>query len=172
VALPDALGPSGASPTRVRFTCAREGNSLVAATDDRQEALRLSPSLGWRLLDPFAFELPRFLWFGAIWLMALAFPAGYWIGCMDEQTGAGATVRGWPTGPLVALGALGIAFLAGLTIVPMVAGTAPAAWWEWASAAAGAIAGSGAAWLWKARGARLLVRRGGASVTAVSDAVQ
>jgi hypothetical protein len=173
VALPDALGPEGVSPTRVRFTCAREGSSLVAATEDRQEALRLSPSLGWRLLDPFALALPRFLWFGAIWLMALAFPAGYWIGCgMEEQTGAGATARGWPRGPFVALGALAIAFLVGLTIVPMLAGTAPAAWWEWASAAAGAVAGSGAAWLWKARGARFLVRRGGASVAAVSDAVQ
>jgi hypothetical protein len=64
VALPDALGPSTPAPTRVRFICAREGNTLVAATDDHQEVLRLSPSLGWRLLDPFALELPRHLWFG------------------------------------------------------------------------------------------------------------
>lgn len=173
VALPDALGPAGSSPTVGRFTCAREGNSLVAATDDRQEALRLSPSLGWRLLDPFALELPRFLWFGAIWLMALAFPAGYWIGCsMDEQSGNRPAPPGRPSGPLVALGALAIAFLVGLVIVPLFSGTAPAAWWEWASAVTGAIAGSGVAWLWKARDARVPVRRGGASVTAVSDAVQ
>jgi len=172
VALPDVLTP-GITPSRVRFTCAREDNSLVAGTDDRQAVLRLSPSLGWRLLDPFTLELPRYLWLGAFWLMALAFPAGYWIGCCAQEQTDGTATRGDSTrGPSVALGALAIAFLIGLLIVPMLAGTAPAAWWEWASAAVGALAGSGMAWLWKARKARLPVRRGGASVTAVSDPVQ
>src|SRR6185436_17661503 len=42
VELPDALAPSS-RPPRVRFTCAREGNTLVASTEDRQQVLRLSP---------------------------------------------------------------------------------------------------------------------------------
>jgi len=172
VALPDVLTP-GLAPSRVRFTCAREGNSLVAATDDRQQILRLSPSLGWALLDPFQLPMPRYRWFGALWLIGLAFPAGYWIGCCaQEQSEHTAMPRDSRAGPSVALGALVIAFLIGLLIVPVLAGTAPAASWEWASAAVGALVGSGAAWLWKPRGARLPVRRGRASVTAVSDPVQ
>jgi len=172
VALPDALTP-GLTPSRVRFTCAREGNTLVAATDDRQEILRLSPSLGWVLLDPFKLEMPRYLWFGALWLAALAFPAGYWVRCcVQDRTEDEATRRDSLSGPSIAVGALAIAFLIGLLIVPVLAGTAPAAWWEWASAAVGALAGSGAAWLWTGWAARLPIRRGSATVTAVSDPVQ
>jgi len=171
VELPDALTP-GLAPGRVRFTCAREGNSLIASTDDRQEVLRLSPSLGWRLLDPFTLELPRFLWLGALWLMALAFPAGYWIGCCAQNNEDRGPRRDSSGGPSVAVGALAVAFLTGLSIVPTLAGTAPAAWWEWASAAGGALAGSGAAWLWNAWGARLPSQDGGASVTAVSELIQ
>jgi len=171
VALPNALAPSGLTPGRIRFTCAREGNSLVASMDDRQEVLRLSPSLGWRLLDPFALELPRYLWIGAIWLMALAFPAGYWISCCTQDHTDGAIQGNSSGGPSVAIGALAIAFLVGLLIVPVLAGAAPAAWWEWVSAAVGALAGSGAAWLWKARVAHLPIRHGGATVSTVSDPV-
>ena len=172
VALPDGLAPSGLTPNRVRFTCAREGNSLVAAMDDRQEVLRLSPSLGWRLLDPFALALPRYLWLGAIWLMALAFPAGYWIRCCtQDQTEDGAIHRDSSGAPSVAVGALAIALVIGLLIVPVLAGTAPAAWWEWASAAVGALAGWRAAWLWQTRVAHLPIRHGGASVSTVSDPV-
>ncbi len=173
VALPDALAPTGLTASRVQFTCAREGNTLVAAIDDRQEALRLSPSLGWVLLDPFRQKMPQYVWVGALWLMALAFPAGYWVGCCaEDRSDDRATRRDSLGGPFIALGALAIAFLIGLLIVPMLAGTAPAAWWEWASAAVGALAGSGAAWLWRGWTARLPVRRSGASVTAVSDPVR
>ena len=172
VVLPDVLTP-GLAPSRLRFTCAREGNSLVAATDDRQEVLRLSPALGWVLLDPFQLPMPRYLWFGTLWLMGLAFPAGYWIGCCaQDQTQDTATPRDSPGSAPVALGALAIAFLIGLLILPLLAGTAPAAWWEWGCATMGALAGSGAARLWKARGARLPVQRSRTTVTAVSDPVQ
>lgn len=172
VALPDALSPSGLTPNRVRFTCAREGNSLVAAMDDRQEVLRLSPSLGWRLLDPFALALPRYLWLGAIWLMALAFPAGYWIRCCTQDRIEDGTIHRDSSGaPSVAGGALAIGLAIGLLIVPVLAGTAPAAWWEWASAAVGALAGWGAAWLWQTRVARLPIRHGVASVSTVSEPV-
>jgi len=172
VSLPDALRP-GLAPSRVRFTCAREGNTIVAATDDRQEVLRLSPSLGWVLLNPFSLEMPRDLWFGALWLMGLAFPAGYWVRCCaEDRTENEATRRDSLSGPSIAIGALAIAFLIGLLIVPVLAGTAPAAWWEWASAAVGALVGSGTAWLWTGWTARVPIRRGSASVSAISDPVQ
>ena len=172
VELPDALAPSS-RPPRVRFTCAREGNTLVASTEDRQQVLRLSPSLGWALLDPFKLSMPRYLWFGALWLMALAFPAGYWSSCCSQdQMDHRLAPRASPRGLSVAVGALAIAFLIGLLILPLLARTAPAAWWEWVSAVTGAIAGSGVAWHWKARDARVPVRQGSARVTAVSDAVQ
>jgi hypothetical protein len=170
--LPDALRP-GLAPPRIRFTCARQGNSLVAATDDRQEVLRLSPSLGWVLLDPFKLTMPRFLWLSAIWLMGLAFPAGYWIGwCAQDHNEDRAARRASSGGQSVAIGALAVASLIGLLIVPLLAGTAPAAWWEWASAAMGTLAGSGAAWLWKARGARVPFRHHSSGVSAVSDLIQ
>lgn len=172
VTLPGALTPSSLTPTRVRFDCAREGNTLVAATDDRQEVLRLSPSLGWLLLDPFTLEMPRYLWFGALWLMALAFPAGYWIRCCADDPAEGRAIsRDSLSAASVAVGALAIAFLIGLLVVPALAGTAPAAWWEWASATLGTLAGWGFASLWRGWEARLPIRRGAASVTAISDAV-
>jgi VanZ like protein len=172
VTLPEALTP-GLTSSRLRFTCAREGVSLVAATDDRQEVLRLSPSLGWVLLDPFKLTMPRYLWLGSLWLMGLAFPAGYWARCCAEERTENETPRRDSlNGPSIAVGALAVALLIGLLIVPMLSGTAPAAWWEWASAAGGALAGSGVAWLWTGWAARPAIRRGGASVTAVSDPAQ
>ena len=171
VTLPEVLTP-GLAPSRLRFTCAREGRTLVAATDDRQAVLRLSPSLGWLLLDPFKLPMPRYLWFGVLWLMALSFPAGYWVRCSADDRAGSEARRGALSGPSIAVGALAIAFVIGLLIVPMLAGTAPAAWWEWASAAGGALAGSGAAWLWTGWAARPSIRRGGATVAAVSDPAQ
>ena len=143
IALRDALLPSGeASGMPLRLTCARAGSSFVSAADGRQEALRLSPSLGWMLVFPLNAAIrPSLTWIGAIWLMVLAFPAGYWTGfTRGGEVGGNPRVSG--AGTHIALLSILLALLLGLVVVPLLAGTAPGAWWEWMGAAAGLAAGA------------------------------
>ncbi len=169
IAVRDAVSSSaGSAPARVRFTCSRQGDSLVASTDDRQEVLRLSPSLGWLFVSPINITVPSYYVLASvIWLIALAFPAGYWIRCVAESDAAHAD--GKRRHRYVAIGALALVFGVGLSVVPWLAGTAPASWWEWASAVAGAVAGSVSARLAALWEARLRIPRRSATATPVSD---
>jgi hypothetical protein len=169
IAIRDAVAPpTGSSPARVRFTCSRQGDLLIASTADRQEVVRLSPSLGWLFVSPINITVPSYyVLVSAIWLAALAFPAGYWIRCAAESDLASAH-GGLPRrARYVAIGALAVSFWMGLLLVPWLAGTAPGSWWEWASAAAGALAGAVSARL-VAMARRPTLRRS-ATATPVSD---
>jgi hypothetical protein len=170
IAVRDAVSSSpGSAPARVRFTCSRQGDSLVASTDDRQEVLRLSPSLGWLFVSPITITVPSYhVLASVIWLIALAFPAGYWIRCVAESDAA-LHAAGTRRHRYVAIGALALAFGVGLSVVPWLTGTAPASWWEWAGAAAGAVAGSVSARLAALWEARLRIHRRSATATPVSD---
>ena len=148
IAIRGALSRSGEEPAeRVRFTCSRQHDSLVATTDDREEVLRLTPSLGWLFLTPLNITVPsRYVLVGVLWLMALAFPAGYWMAFIGTSgAAAGARAGRGQRSHLLAMGVFAAALATGLVIVPSLAGTAPAAWWEWASSVAGVLAGSAGA---------------------------
>jgi hypothetical protein len=171
IAVRDAVAPStGSAPARVRFTCSRQGDSLVASTADRQEVLRLSPSLGWLFVSPINITVPSYyVLVSVIWLAALTFPAGYWIRCVAESDLAAAHGDRPHRARYVAIGALALAFCVGLFFVPWLAGTARASWWEWSSAAVGAIAGAVSARLAALAVARLPIPRRSATATPVSD---
>ena len=155
---------------RVRFTCARVDGSLLLNAGDRRELVRLSPSLGWLLAYPLNGPAPSgYAWFSVVWLIALAFPAGYWIRWVANDDRAASSVTGTRRARYVAIGALAIAFAVGLFVAPRLAGTAPAAWWEWVSAVVGAVAGSVSARLAAAWATRLPVQRRSATVAPVSD---
>lgn len=170
IAVRDVLGSAKDTSERVRFTCARGDGSLAVAAGDRQEVVRLSPSIGWLLVFPLSSPAPSgYVWLNAVWLIALAFPAGFWIRCVANDGTAAGNVTGDRRAQFVAIGALVIAFGVGLFIAPRLAGTAPAAWWEWVSAVVGAVAGSVSARLAAAWETRLPLQRRSAAVTPVSD---
>lgn len=170
VAVRDVLvGSPENTSASVRFTCARGDGSLAVTAGDRQEVVRLSPSLGWLLVFPLSSPAPSgYAWLSAVWLIALAFPAGYWIRSVANDATA-RTATGARRAQYVAIGALAIAFVIGLFVAPWLAGTAPAAWWEWVSAAVGAVAGSVSARLVAVWETRFALQRRSAAVTPVSD---
>jgi len=139
----DDDGASSGEP--VQLTCARHERALVAAVTrggHRSEySLRLSPSLGWLVLSPFdvAFD-DRYRIMSVAWLAVLAFPSGYWAGWARQRRDGSSRVGrlgAWGTQAAVVM-ALTIGFL----IVPLVAHTAVAAWWEWGAAAGAVLAGA------------------------------
>jgi hypothetical protein len=141
VALPNAFRATNAAPgtDSLRLICARADHQLMAGVIDgnesRTEAVRLSPALGWMLVSPF--DLPaerRLLWIGALWLAALAVPAGFWI----ARSGHHSAGRQAYAIPVVAIG---LAIVITLSIAPKAAGIAPAAWWEWLASLGGVVAG-------------------------------
>jgi hypothetical protein len=144
VALPDALQLStGAHPDVVRLTCAHRDRALVAGVqagaDSREEAVPLSPSLGWTLISPFDIALDAGTrWISLLWLMVLLLPVGYWWAAAVEpsdRSTAGRTAS-------IRIGAAMLAGLAlGLVVAPLLAGTAFASWWEWVAALAGVTGG-------------------------------
>ena len=136
-ALANALRAGSAGDT-AKLLCGRADRELSAAVVDRQgtrsETLRLSPSLGWLLVSPF--DLPArgpFLWIGALWLIALALPGGYWL----ARALAERRYSVWLPG-LLSIAALMVALVAG----PTLARVAPGAFWEWAAALGGLILGA------------------------------
>ena len=147
VAVPNALrgtpprAPGGGDT--LRLICSRADHQLIAGVVDgsqsRYETVRLSPSLGWMLVSPL--DLPaerRLLWIGAMWLIALGIPGGFWV----------ARARGQSTDPHgVAVPAIAIvlAICVMQSIAPAVAGTAPGALWEWLASLGGVAVGAGLA---------------------------
>jgi hypothetical protein len=103
----------------------------LSAIHDRGRSsveLALSPSYGWTLL----FDIPigpgaplRLV--AALWLGALLLPAAYW---------AGLAAR-----PAATIGGLGAVVIAGLGLVPALAGFEPVHWSEWVGAGAGIMLG-------------------------------
>jgi hypothetical protein len=118
----------------------------------RSVELALSPSFGWTLLFAGGIEPgARLRLTAALWLAFLILPAAYW---------AGRSVS-----PIGAYGTLGGAVIAGLGLVPAVAGFRPVHWSEWAGAAAGIALG----WALARIAAYLQSRCGSPSISAYSS---
>jgi hypothetical protein len=143
VALHDAFkASSGARPDIVRLICARENRALTAAiqagNESREQVIPMSPSVAWTLFSPFDIPLSaRTRWIGILWLMALILPAGYWASGAMRDTGH-ARQRTMAT----VFGAVGASAALGLLVLPSLAATAPAEWWEWAAALGALVLGS------------------------------
>jgi VanZ like family len=126
----------GAFPSRpdgpVTLTAEADGHHLrLSAAHDgvrRVAELTLSPAYGWTLLFaiPMAPGAPLRI-VAAIWLGALLLPAGYWAGLAARPAGA--------------VSGLGAVVIAGLGLVPALAGFDPAHWSEWVGAGGGVAAG-------------------------------
>jgi VanZ like family len=146
---------------------ARAGGSveLVAEADSRRlrlsavhdggrssVELALSPSYGWTLLFgiPIGPGAPLRV-VAALWLGGLLFPAGYW---------AGLAAR-----PAATIGGLGAVVIAGLGLVPALAGFDPVHWSEWVGAGAGVMLG----WALAQIAAYLQSRCGSPSTSAYSS---
>ena len=104
----------------LRLSAAHDGGRRVVE-------LTLSPAYGWTLLFPIPMAPGAPLRIAAaIWLGALLLPAGYWAGLAARPAGA--------------VGALGAVVIAGLGLVPALAGFDPAHWSEWVGAGGGVAA--------------------------------
>ena len=144
VALPNALQLStGMHPDIVQLTCVHRDRSLVAGalagSESREEAVPLSPSLGWTMVSPFDISLHAGTrWISMLWLIALLLPVGYWwAAALEPSTGPIDRRR-----PSAAIGVAVLAAIAlGFVVAPLAAGTAFASWWEWAAALAGVTSG-------------------------------
>jgi VanZ like family len=134
-----------AADHRLRLSAAHDGGR-------RAVELPLSPSYGWTLLFPMPIEpglLLRIL--AALWLGAFILPAAYWAGL------AAPSIR--------AMGALAGVVIAGLGLVPAVAGFDPVHWTEWLGAGAGIALG----WALSRIAAYLQTRCGSPSTSAYSS---
>ena len=146
VALRDAFRQTtGSHPDIVYLVCQHRDRSLVAAAqagggESREEVLRLSPSIGWHLLSPFDIALStRTRWVGVLWLLGLVMPIGYWWAAAADRRERAAEERRPATLALASAAAL----VFGLTVAPLLANTAVAAWWEWLAP----LAGLGVGWM-------------------------
>jgi hypothetical protein len=143
IALRDAFRlSSGVHPDIVRLHCIHRDRALVASVEagaqSREEAVPLSPSLGWTLLSPFDIPIDSGTrWIAVLWVMALVFPIGYWWSAATR--GASGASRFTPSA-LVAAG-VSVAATAGYVVAPFVAGTAFGSWWEWCAVLAGVACG-------------------------------
>jgi len=143
IALRDAFRlSSGAHPDIVRLRCIHRHGALVASVEagpeSREEVVPLSPSLGWTLLSPFDIPIDsRTWWIGALWVMALVFPIGYWWSSATHRASRSAGLR---SSMVIGVGVLAGATF-GFVIAPLVAGTAIGAWWEWCAVVAGIACG-------------------------------
>ena len=144
IVLRDALRvSSGAHPDLVRLTCEHRDRALVAGvqagTESREEAVPLSPSLGWIVLSPFDIALDGGTrWIAALWMIVLVVPIGFW-------WAAAVPARNRAMGHRPTTTVIGAALLASVTlafvVAPLVAGTALGGWWEWAAVFAGVALG-------------------------------
>ena len=129
----------------LRLSAAHDGGRRVVE-------LTLSPAYGWTLLFPIPMAPGAPLRIAAaIWLGALLLPAGYWAGLAARPAGA--------------IGALGAVVIAGLGLVPALAGFDPAHWSEWVGAGGGVAAG----WALSRIAAYLQSRCGSPSTSAYSS---
>ncbi len=127
------------APSVMTLTCGRFDGTLVTGTEGKREVLRLSPSLGWMLLSPFDVALnSSTAWVSAVWLIALAFPAGYWI----ASTADGSASRRRMGLTIVAFM---VALALGLAVAPTMTGTSLASPGEWASTLCGGVLGAATA---------------------------
>ena len=118
----------------------------------REVSLPLSPAHGWALVAPFGLALGREARVITALLLAMAMVLpGYW---------AAAARRGFPAAAVAAA-----AVVAGLALVPALAGFAPVHWSEWAGAGLGAAGG----WALRRGAAYLQPRCGSPSVNASSS---
>ena len=140
VALPNVLRAdrSSTGSDTLRLICSRADHQLIAGvvdgTQSRSESARLSPSLGWMLVSPF--DLPagsRFLWLGALWLVALGVPGGFWLARAGNPSKARQAL---PAAAIV------LATIVTMSLAPRIAGTAPGAWWEWLASLGGVVVGA------------------------------
>jgi hypothetical protein len=144
IALRDAFRlSSGTYPDIVRLRCLHRHGGLVASveagSESREEVVLLSPSLGWTLLSPFDIPIDsRTWWIGALWVMALVFPIGYWWSSAMHRAARSSGLR---TSMVIGAGVLAGATY-GFVIAPLVAGTADGAWWEWCAVVAGIACGA------------------------------
>jgi hypothetical protein len=144
VALPDALQlTTGAHPDIVRLTCTHRDRALLAGvragSESREEAVPLSPSLGWTMISPFDIALDAGTrWISMLWLIALLVPVGYWWAAAVEPSSRSLPGRA----PSLRIGAAVLAAVAlGFVVAPLAAGTAFASWWEWVAALGGVTGG-------------------------------
>jgi hypothetical protein len=140
----------------VELAAEADGHRLrLSATHDggrRAVELALSPSYGWTLLFPIPIAPGTALRFvAALWLGALVLPAGYWAGLATRPGGA--------------IGALGGVVIAGLGLIPALAGFDQVHWSEWVGAGAGVAAG----WALSQIGTYLQSRCGSPSTSAYSS---
>lgn len=137
VAVPRALPAEGTpvvveAGVRNRHWYARVLDAAGTPLAAREEPF--SVALGWTMLLPFEHPLrPGDAWWSALWLAALALPAGYWAAGSGERSRR----------PLGGWWALAMAVMAiALAAIPALARFAPAAAHEWAGLLAGGVLGA------------------------------
>ncbi|HEY3012307.1 MAG TPA: hypothetical protein VGJ36_06160, partial [Gemmatimonadales bacterium] len=132
--LPAALPSRPGMP--LQFAAGEQHDTLWATSRiagvRRQARQTLSPSLGWSLLIPFSYAYgPEVHLLTGLWLAGLLAPIAYW----------SAHTRG--NGYRLTL-ALALLLLAGLGLIPLVAGYPAVHWSEWLAGGAGLAVGWGA----------------------------
>jgi hypothetical protein len=154
VLLPGAFPAGPGGPVELVAEADRRGLRLSAIHDGGRSSveLPLSPSYGWTLLFgiPIGPGAPLRV-VAALWLGALLVPAAYW---------AGLTAR-----PAATIGGLGAVVVAGLGLVPALAGFDPVHWSDWVGAGAGVMLG----WALSQFAAYLQSRCGSPSTSAYSS---
>jgi hypothetical protein len=129
--LPGALSPSPGTPLRV--AAGEEGDTLWGRwswSETRDQRVRvLSPSWGWSMLVPFDYAYgPEVHLLTAFWIAGWLLPIGYW--AARSPVSSYSTTAG-----------LALLLVAGLGLIPTVAGYPPVHWSEWLAGATGLATG-------------------------------
>lgn len=131
----DSTATTSLALTATGHVVSIEAQSIAAKL---RRAVPFAPTLGWALLMPSIVRVgPGYAWLSALWIGAWLFPVGYWAG-----VGIMRSVRA----PLIAGGAVAVAFGALAIVPPVVTGTRTE-WWEWTAALIAVIAGAATAFL-------------------------
>jgi hypothetical protein len=128
--LPDAFPAEAGVPVEVHAGV-RERRMWISSRrsgDVVSTELALSPSQGWSVLFPWGIDPRRpFRLVTAVWIAGLVLPMGYFAaGVRSRSSGVAGTA---------------LALVAGLGVLPALAGYAPAHWTEWLGGAAGTALG-------------------------------